>query len=145
MHGPLTEVMIDAKDVFLIEPTQQDIVEAPGRVEIAAERLFDYDAGPLGATRFHKLFDHGSKQYGRDSQIVSRLSGVSELFAERFKRPRIPVVAVHVAQQAAQLFEGRGIESPMFFEAVFRTRPELVEVPPILCNADHRSVEVPAL
>ena len=52
MHGPLTEVMIDAKDVFLIEPTQQDIVEAPGRVEIAAERLFDYDAGPLAQPDF---------------------------------------------------------------------------------------------
>ena len=61
------------------------------------------------------------------------------------ERGRVVVVAVDVAQQAAQLVEGRRVEAAVFLDAVARPRLELVEGPAGLGHADDRHVQVAAL
>ena len=69
----------------------------------------------------------------------------AELLAKGLKRRRVVVVAVHIAQQAAQLVKSRSIDSAVLLEAVARPGPELVEVPAGLGHADDRHIEVAAL
>ena len=71
--------------------------------------------------------------------------GVAERLAQRVERRRVVVVAVDVAQQPAELGEGRAVEPAVLLEAVARPRLELVEVPAGLGDADDRHVEVAAL
>ena len=63
----------------------------------------------------------------------------------RLKRGRVVVVAVDIAQQAAQLVERRGIEPAVLLDAVAGPGPELVEIPAGLGHADDRHVEMAAL
>ena len=98
----------------------------------------------VGAARLGQLFHDQPEQHGRDGEVVRRPLRRAELLAEGLKRGRVVVVAVHIAQQAAQLVERRGVESAVVLEAVARPGPELVEVPAGLGHADDRHVEVAA-
>ena len=109
-----------------------------------AEGLFDDDAGAVGAARLGQLFHDQPEQHGRDGEVVRRPLRGAELLADGLKRRRVVVVAVDVAQQAAQLVERRRIEPAVLLEAVVRPGPELVEVPTGLGHADDRHVEVAA-
>ena len=73
---------------------------------------------PSVQSAFVKLFHDGPEHDGRNGQVVRRPLGVAELFAERLKRRQIVVVAVDVAQQAAQLLEGGRIEPAVLLDAV---------------------------
>src|SRR6185369_13933267 len=53
----------------------------------------------------------------------------------------VAVIAIHVAQQSAQLFKRRRVEAPMLFQAVLRASLELVQVPTCLGDADNWHVE----
>ena len=55
---------------------------------------------------------------------------------------RILIVAVHIAQQAEQLFESGGIEAAVFLQAVLRASAKLIEIPASFGDADYRNVEV---
>ena len=99
-------------------------VELLRRGEVAAERLFDDDAGAVGAARLAELLHDRPEQRGRDGEVVRRPLGRAELLAERLERRRVVVVAVDVAQQAAQLVERRRIEAAVLLEAVACPRLE---------------------
>ena len=58
VHRPLAEVMIDAKDVLLIETAEQNLVQRARRLEIAPERLFHDDARAARASRLREMLDH---------------------------------------------------------------------------------------
>lgn len=46
------------------------------------------------------------------------------------RSPRImEVVTVHIAEQLTQLFEGCGIDSTLFLQAVMCTRAKLIKIP----------------
>src|SRR5260370_15449359 len=68
-----------------------------------------------------------------------------QFLAERAKRSRIVVVSINIAEQTRKFLEGCRIHSAMFFEAVVRTRAELVERPARFCNADNRHIEMTAV
>src|SRR5215469_5756301 len=75
---------------------------------------------------------------------MSRSVCVPELLAKGFERGRFLIVAVDIAQQAAQLFERNGVESTVFLQALLGTRPKPIEVPSGLGYADNRYVQVSA-
>ena len=100
---------------------------------------------PLVQPDLAELLDDQPEQRGRDGEVVRRPLGGAELLADGLEGRRVLVVAVDVAQQAAQLVERRGIEPAVLLEAVARPGPELVEVPAGLGHADDRHVEVAAL
>src|SRR5258707_162068 len=70
------------------------------------------------------------------------MSCVLELFAKRAEGSGILVIAVYIAQQANQLFEGGLIEATMFFQTVFRAGAKLIEIPSSLGDADDRNIEM---
>ena len=76
---------------------------------------------------------------------MRRPLGGAKLSADGLERRRVLVVAVDVAQQAAQRVERRGIEPAVLLEAVLGAGLELVERPAGLRHADDRHVEVAAL
>ena len=110
-----------------------------------SKRLLDDDARSLGTARLGKLFHDCPKQQGRDGEVVRRPLGGAEFLADGLERRRVLVIAVHITQQAGQLVEGGGIESPVVLQTVARPRPELVELPASLGYADDRHGEVAAL
>ena len=71
--------------------------------------------------------------------------GRAELLADGLERRRVPVVAVDIAQQAAELVERRGIQSAVLLDAVARAGAELVQAPARFRHADDRRVEVASL
>ena len=70
---------------------------------------------------------------------------VAQLLAQLLKRGRIFVVAIDIPQKPRQLFPSTGIDAAaVFFEAVFRARFQLVQIPARFRDADHRHIEVTA-
>ena len=82
LHRPLAQVMVDAEDRRLVEGCQQDAIELPRRGEVPAERLFDDDAGALGAARLAELLHDHPEQHGRDGEVVGRPLGGAEFLAQ---------------------------------------------------------------
>jgi hypothetical protein len=110
-----------------------------------SKRLLDDDARSLGTARLGKLFHDCPEEQRRDGEVVRRPLSGAEFLADGLERRRIVVIAVHVAEQAGQLVEGPGIESPVLLQTVARPRPELVELPASLGHADDRHGKVAAL
>src|SRR5439155_4123299 len=103
---------------FLIEGPEQNPVELLCREKVMAKRLFDDDAGMLGAAGLGQLLDHKLEQHRGDREVVRRPLRGADLFAQGLKGRRVLVVAIDIAQQAAQLVESRGMESPVLLDAV---------------------------
>ena len=99
------------KIALLVEGAEQNPVELLRRGEVVPEGLFDDDASAVGAARLGQLFHDEPEQRGRDGEVVRRPLRGAELFADGLKGCRVFVVAVDIAQQAAQLVESRGIDS----------------------------------
>jgi hypothetical protein len=74
------------------------------------------------------VFDDRLETGGRNRQVKSRTLGTPKLFPQRLIRCRVPIVASHVAPQAAQLLESRWIEPPVLLQAVAGPGPDLAEV-----------------
>jgi hypothetical protein len=55
---------------------------------------------------------------------------------------RIRIIALHVAQQGAELVERRGVESPMLFKTRPYPRPEFIHIFRRPGHADYRHVQV---
>ena len=120
LHRPLAEVVVDAEDRRLVESAQEDLVERLRRVEVVAERLLDDDPGARGAARLAELLHDQLEQAGRDGQVVGRVLGGAEFLAEGLEGRRVLVVAVDVAEQAAELGERGLVDAAVLFEAVAR-------------------------
>ncbi len=95
-----------------------------------------------GAAGLGELFHDRAERGGRNGKVIARAGCASPNFpAERLKDRRVVVVAIHVAQQAAQFFKRRRIKPAVFLQAVFGPRLELVQIPARLGHADDRHVE----
>src|SRR5882762_3746974 len=101
--------MVDAEDCLLAEGGEQRAVESLRRGEVAAEGFFDDDSSALAASRPGQLFHHGPEQRRWDGEVMGGALGWAELFAKGLEGRRVPVVAVDIPQQAAQLLERCGI------------------------------------
>src|SRR5215467_11665020 len=76
---------------------------------------------------------------------MRRPSRRAELLAQGLKGCRVVVIAIDITQQAAQLVECCGVQSPMLLDAVTRARLQLIEIPTRLRNSDDRRVEMATL
>src|SRR5882757_10073279 len=128
--------MVDAENRGFVKRAKQDGVQGACRGEIGAERLLDNDARAFVAIRFPQLLHYQPEQHGRNREIVRRMLAGANLPPDRAEGSGVFVVAVDIAQQAAQLLEGRAIDAAVLLEAVIRTRPELVETPAGFGDAD---------
>src|SRR5262249_57608407 len=125
MHRPLSQVMVDAKDRLLVKGREENPIKLLRRREVMSKRLLDDDAGSLGASRLGKLFHDRPKQQGRDGEVVGPPLGGAKFLPDGLERRRILVVAVPVAQQAAQLLEGREVHSTVALPSLLLPRPAL--------------------
>ena len=73
---------------------------------------------PLAQSGLAELLDDCAEERWRDRQVVGRVLGVAESLPQRGESRRVGVVAVDVAQQAAQLVEGGFVDAAVFLEAV---------------------------
>src|SRR5262249_12702010 len=84
LHGFFTEVMINAKQLALIDDLGQAIINRPGAGQIMAQGLFHNDvrAWSLRWRRDQcgglQLLDTGDNQLGWDSQIKHSIAGDDE-------------------------------------------------------------------
>src|SRR6266478_8798618 len=101
--------MVDAKDRLLVERAEQNPIEFLSRGEVVTEGFFNDDASAPGAVRLRQLFHDQLEQRGRDGQVVRRPLCGAQLFTDRLKSRRVLIVTINIAQQAAELFESRGI------------------------------------
>src|SRR4030095_7006825 len=51
VHRPLSQIVIDSKNVCLVEGTKQDLVQLSCGLKIMSERFFDDNARAFGAAR----------------------------------------------------------------------------------------------
>ncbi len=117
-HGRFAQVVVDAEDRLLRKGGQQDLIEALGRFEIAAERLFDDHAAVLRAAGLAELLDHDAEHVGRDGEVKRGRFGVAHLLPQLLERGEVGVVAVDVAQELVELVEGGRVEAAVLFETV---------------------------
>ena len=68
VHRRFAQVMVDAKDVGLVEVTVQDAVKLARRREVVAERLFDDDARARRASYPRQLLDNRLEQAWRNGR-----------------------------------------------------------------------------
>src|SRR5580700_9421501 len=100
---------------------------------------------PSGAQPELQLFDHLTEQQRWNGKIMSGPLRLPQYPLHSLERGCIAVIAVHVAQQSAQLRERTGIDAAVPFETLAHPRLELLEPPAALGHADNRNVQCPAL
>src|SRR5208282_2434485 len=121
----LAQVMIDAKNVFLLEMAEQKPIQMLRRFKIKSERLFHDDSGTGRTTAtVLQLFQHNFEKCWRNGEIVCRASCPLQFSAKLLKRSRI--------------------DSPVFCETVMSPRPKLLQIPAGFGNANDRNIEMPA-
>ena len=103
MHRLLPQVMIDAEDRLLVEGAEQRAVQGLRRGQVIAERLLHDHTGALRGARPGQLLHHGAEERRGNGQVMRGPLGRAQLLAERLEGGRVAVVAVDVAQEAAQL------------------------------------------
>src|SRR5579885_1634980 len=145
VDGPFPEVMIDAEDRGFREAREQNAVQLARGGEVRAEWLFDDHAAISGAARPREALDNGPKQHGGNGEIVRRPLRRAERVADRLKRGRIVVVAIHIAEQTGELLECGAVEPAVLFDALLRALAKLVYRPARPGHADHRHIEAAAL
>ena len=136
--------MVDAKDGLFVESRQQNSIQRSRRGEIGAERLLHDDARALRRAGLAELLHRQSEQHWRNRQVVGRMLGGAKLLPDRLERGWILIVAVDIAQQAQEFLESGAIHTAVLVDAVGGPCAELIEIPALLCHADHRNIEVAA-
>src|SRR5262245_27548101 len=145
LNRVLAQVVVDAEHAVFTEGGVDDRVQRAGRGEVVPEWLLDDDTRASRTPRLAELMDDRLEQAGWDGEIVRRVLRVAQLPAELLKGRRVAVVAVDVAQAAAEMVERARIEAAMLRDAVLGSRLELIELPAGFGHADHRDVEVAPL
>jgi hypothetical protein len=118
-------------------------LQRAGRGEIAPEGLLHDDASPLGASEPPELLHDLLEEGRRDGKVVGGEVHRAQLAAQRLERPRICVVAVHVAQELRELREGVPVDATVHRHALPSPLPELLKAPARFRDPDHRHVETP--
>src|SRR6266700_7736870 len=116
VNRSLAKVVVNAKDIGLIERPKQNLVQLLRRREIVPEGFFDDDARASGTIRFRQVSDNGFEQHWGDRQVVRWTPCSIELFAKGREGLRILVIAVNVAQQSDQLIKRRRGDSAVLLQ-----------------------------
>ena len=145
LHGALGEIVVDAEDAGLRKRGEENSVELLGGGEVVAEGLLYDHAGAFGGSGLHEVFDDGLKERGRDGKIMGGTFCVAEFFLYSVESGRVGVVAVHIAEQPAELAPCGVIEPAVLSERSLGAIFQLVEIPSRLGHADDRNGERAAL
>src|SRR5262249_54096973 len=86
------KVVINPEHLRFIESAEYDFVKSACRFEVVAERLLDDDTCASGRTGRFEVLDDWAKQNRWNRQIVRRMLGATEFFAERIESRAVPVV-----------------------------------------------------
>ena len=141
----LAQVMIDPKNVFLLEMAEQKPIQMLRRFKIKSERLFHDDSGTGRTTAtVLQLFQHNFEKCWRNGEIVCRASCPLKFSAKLLKRSGIVVVSIYITEKACEFLERSRIDSPVFCETVMSPRPKLLQIPAGFGNANDRNIEMPA-
>src|SRR5262249_45299476 len=105
----------------------------------------DHDARAFCTTGLLKVLDDWAEQHRWDRQIVRRILGPTEFFAERIESGAVPVITRDVFQQTAQFRKRSGIKPAVLLHTVFGSSAQLVEAPSTLGHTNHWNVEMAAL
>src|SRR6266567_9086000 len=114
----LAQVVVNAKDIGLIERPKQNLVQLLRRREIVPEGFLNDDARASRTIRFRQVSHNGFEQNWRDRQVVRWTPCSIELFAKGRESLRILVVAVNIAQQSDQLFKRRRLDSAVLLQTI---------------------------
>src|SRR5262249_1509690 len=144
-HRQLAQVMVDAEDRLLVEGAEQRTVERLRREEIVTERFFNDDASTVRTASFAQLLHNRLEQPRRDGEIVRRALRLAKCVPEGLKGWGVVIGADNIAEQTTQFCKRGGINPAVVFNAVLRSRPELLEIPTSFGHTDDRHTEVSAL
>jgi hypothetical protein len=138
--------MVNTENSFFVEPAEQNAVEPLRADEVRPKWFFHDDARPFrDAAGLSKLLHDGAEQRWRNRKVKRRSSSVPERLSDGLECGGLVVVAIHVAQQAAQFHECSGVKAAMLFETILGAGRKLAQVPTRFGDANDRHVEVPAL
>src|SRR6266516_3436139 len=100
VNCPLAQVVVNTKDIGLIERPKQNLVQLLRRREIVPEGFLNDDARASGTIRFRQVSDNSFEQNWGDRQVVRWTPRSIELFAKGGESLRILVIAINIAQQS---------------------------------------------
>ncbi len=143
LDGLFAEVVVDAEDRGFGEELVQGGVECLCGSEIASEGFFDNDARARVAAGIGEAFGDGGEHAGRDGEVVNGAFGFAEFFAKLDVGLRVFVIAIDVAEEGREFFEGlRVCTAAVFIKAGFDAGFELIEIPAGFGDTDDGDVEV---
>src|SRR6266700_8015719 len=100
VNRSLAKIVVNAKDIGLIERPKQNLVQLLRRREIVPEGFFDDDARASRTIRFRQVSHNGFEQNWGDRQIVRWAPRSIEFFGKGRKGLRVLVVTINIAQQS---------------------------------------------
>src|SRR5215470_4172975 len=135
--------MIDAEDVLLVESPEQNPIELLRREQIVTEGFFNDNTSTIGAACLGEPFHDEPEERRRDGKVMRWPLCRVQLLADGLEGSCVFIVTVNIAQQAAQLVEGRRIDpSTVFLDTVSRPLSELIEIPTCFSHPNNRHIEM---
>jgi hypothetical protein len=142
LEAHLPEVVVDTKDLGLVDGLVQLVGERTGRREVVAEGLLDDDAPVLRQARAGEAGDDPAEQERRDLEVEDRGLRVPDRRGDPAVRRLVPEVALHVGEALREPLEHRLVELLSGADdRVARALDELVDRPVVDGDADDRTVE----
>jgi hypothetical protein len=143
LYRLLAEEVVDSKDRRLGEGRVQLGIERHGRREIATKRLLDHDARVLVDPARPQLPHDDPKHARRNGHVVERALRPSEEARQLGEGAWIGVIPGDIAQERAELVEGRRIDPLGRPQAVPHALAQISVGPGRLGHADNRHRQSP--
>jgi hypothetical protein len=144
LEAHLSEVMVDAVELGLVDVLVDLVGERGCRFAVVAERLLDHDTRGLGQAGLRKTFNNGAEEERRNLEVEDGGRGAGDRVSDALVGRSVGEVAAHVRQPFSQAIESLLVEllsSPLnrFASAL----SQLVVGPVVDGNADDRAVKEP--
>jgi hypothetical protein len=137
----LAQIVVDAEDRLLGKMLEQRPVERLRRLAIMAERLFHDEAGVHVETALSQRGANHAEQAGRNREIMHRPLRGSERLLERRESLGIVVVAIDIPHERREPRQSGGVGASVAFDALFCARPQLLDLPTGLGDADDGDID----
>ena len=146
LDAHLSEVVVDAVELGLVDVLVQVVGQRVGRLAVVAERLLDDDAPGLGQAGLGQALDHSAEEEGRDLEVEDRGRGAFDRLSDALVGRGIVEVAAHVREPRGETVEDLLVELlSCSFDRLARAVSQLVVGPIVDRHADDRTVQEPAL
>src|SRR6185312_6324460 len=114
----LSKVVVDPKDGLLREVRMKRAVERLRGCQITPEGFSITTREPCEQPAFRQPFNHDREHARRNGQVVQRVLGIAELFAQSRERRRLAIIAADIAKPPRHLGEGLIIQSAMLRQTI---------------------------